>query len=180
MHIFNQRGNVFVIILVVLACLGGGIYWQQSRKAFAKSEAERLASAKATGELKSAEEAKALQQRIDASRSKSVLQSSLKAVDDVYARWKDAKQVASLTARISLAAPVGVLQGLKRETDALILPDCLQVGRTKLSEAMRLEIEGFLAFMGDTNFGKYVAQANTIDAEKLLLEYSAHRQACPQ
>ena len=25
----NQRGNVFVILLVVLACLGGGIYWRQ-------------------------------------------------------------------------------------------------------------------------------------------------------
>lgn len=176
----NQRGNVFVILLVVLACLGGGIYWQQSRKAEAKSEAARIAAAKQAEEIKASAELKALEQKIEAAKSKDVLQVSLKAADDLYARWKDGKQVAGLTSRIGLATPVANLQALRREADGLILPDCLKDGKANLLEAMKLEIEGFMAFMGDVNLGKFVAQANSDAAEKLLVSYEADRSMCPK
>lgn len=177
----NQRGRVLVIVLVLFALLGVGIYWQKARRAEARSEAERTAAAaKQAEEAKASVELKALQQQIDASKTKDVLQVSLKAADDLYARWKDAKQVAGLTSRISLATPVAALQAIRREAEGLIVPDCLKEGKTNLLEAMKLEIEGFLAFMGDVNMGKFVAQANTLSAEKLLTIYEADRSMCPK
>lgn len=176
-----QRGNVLVIVLVVFALLGGAIYWQKSRRAAAKSEEERVAAAaKQADEVKATTELKALQQQIEASKSKDVLQVSLKAADDVYARWKDGKEVANSTSRIGLATPVATLQAIRREADGLIVPDCLKVGKTNLLEAMKLEIEGFLAFMGDVNLGKYVAAANAESASKLLTLYEADRSMCPK
>lgn len=177
----NQRGNVLVIILVLFGLLGVGIFWQKSRSAAAKSEAQRIeAAAKQAEEVKASVELKALQQQLEAAKSKDVLQLSLKAVDDLYARWKDAKQVAGLTSRVGLATPVTALQALRREADGLIVPDCLKEGKANLLEAMRLEIEGFLAFMGDVDLGKYVARANTESAEKLQSLYEADRSMCPK
>lgn len=176
----SQRGNVLVIVLVLFGLLGIGIFWQKSRREAAKSEAQRIeAAARQAEEVKANAELKALQAQLEAAKSKDVLQVSLKAADDLYARWKDAKQVAGATSRIGLATPVAALQALRREADGLIVPDCLKDGKSNLMEAMRLEIEGFLAFMGDVNIGKYVARANTESADKLQTLYEADRSMCP-
>lgn len=189
----NQRGNVYqvlVVLLVLTACMAVAIYWQYSRKAAVRTEAEfaegaaryeatAAKQAKQAEEVKARTELKALQQQIEASKSKDVLQTSLKAADDVYAKWKDGKQVANLTGRGALAVPVAALQTLRRETEAMIVPDCLRNGKTNLLEAMKLEIDGFLAFMGDVNYGKYVAQTNSEAADKLLTGYEADRSMCP-
>lgn len=177
----RQRGNVFVIALVLIGLLAGGIFWQKSRREAAKSEAQRIeAAAKQAEVVKANAELKALQQQLEAAKSKDVLQVSLKAADDLYSRWKDAKQIAGLTSRVGLATPVAALQALRREADGLIVPDCLKAGKANLMEAMRLEIDGFLAFMGDVNIGKYVVQANTESADKLQTLYEADRSMCPK
>ena len=176
----NQRGNVFIILFVVLVLVGGLIYWQQSKKTAAKAEAVRLANAaKQENEAKVRIELEMLKQQVEAAKPKDALQVSLKAADDIYARWKDGKKIANLTGRINLATPVASLQALRREAENLIVPDCLKNGKTNLLEAMKLEIDGFLAFMGDVNFGKLVAQANADTAEKLLVGYEADRSMCP-
>lgn len=187
---FAQRGNaqqVFVVLLVLGVVMGTAIYWQTSRKAAARSELERTevaardaaTAAKHAEDVKAQTEIKALEQQIEATKSTDVLQMSLKAADDLYARWKDGNKVANLTSRVGLATPVAALQALRREAETLIVPDCLKPGKTNLLEAMRLEIEGFLAFMGDVNFGKLVAQANADEAAKLLMGYEADRSMCP-
>lgn len=177
----KQRGNVFVIMILVVALLAAGIYWQRSRKAAARSEAARVEELAKQAEVAKAQtELRALQQQIEAEKTKNVLQVSIKSAADLYAKWKDGVQVAQRTSRIGLAAPVATLQALRRDTEALIVPDCLKNGKVNLLEAMKLEIEGFLAFMGDTTMGKYVAQANSDAAEKLLLGFEADLSMCPR
>lgn len=177
----KQRGNVFVIMILVVALLAAGIYWQRSRKAAARSEAARVEELAKQAEVAKAQtELRALQQQIEAEKTKNVLEVSIKAAADLYAKWKDGVQVAQRTSRIGLAAPVAALQALRRDAEALIVPDCLKRGKANLLEAMKLEIEGFLAFMGDTNFGKFVAQANSEAADKLLTGFEADLSMCPR
>lgn len=45
---------------------------------------------------------------------------------------------------------------------------------------MKLEVDGFFAFMGDTTLGKYVAQANSEAAAKLLVSFDADISMCPK
>lgn len=181
MSFSKQRGNVFVIMIAVVALAVAGVYWKNSRRDAANNEAARVeALAKQAEENKAEAELKSLQLKIEAEKSKNVLSISIKSVDDLYAKWKDAIQVAQRTSRIGLATPVATLQALKRDAEGLIVPDCLKNGKVNLLDAMKLEIEGFLAFMGDTNLGKYVAQANSDAAEKLLLGFEADLSMCPR
>lgn len=181
MSFSKQRGNVFVIMIVVVTLAIAAIYWKNSRRDAAKNEAGRLeALAKQAKENKAEAELKSLQLKLETEKSKNALTTSIKSVNDLYAKWKDAIQVAQRTSRIGLATPVAALQALKREAEGLIVPDCLKNGKVNLLEAMKLEIDGFLAFMGDTNLGKYTALANSDAAEKLLLGFEADLSMCPK
>jgi hypothetical protein len=177
----KQRGNVLVILLLALALLVASAYWYRSKKTAAKAEAARIEEvAKQEAVAKAQSELKALQQQIDASKTKNVLEISIKSATDIYAKWKDGIEVAQRTSRVGLATPVATLQALRREAENLIVPDCLKTGKANLLEAMKLEIDGFLAFMGDTTMGKYVAQANSDAAAKLLVGFEADISMCPK
>lgn len=183
----KQTGTaVWLVLLVLIGVVFGAWQYKQARiaKQLQAAQAEQMAkiaadTAKQAEEARVSAERKALEEQIAASKVKDVLRTSLKAADDLYARWKDGKKVANLTSRIGLAGPVAALQALRRDADALIVPDCLKNGKASLLDAMALEIDGFLAFMGDTTMGKYVAQANADKAEKLLTGYEADRALCP-
>lgn len=175
----KQGGSVVWVVLLVLIGLVFGA-WQYNQIRTAKRlQTQQADAAKRAEETRVSAERKALEQQIAASKTKDVLHTSLKAADDLYVRWKDGKKVANMTGRIGLASPVSALQSLRREAEALIVPDCLKHGKASMLEAMTLEVDGFLAFMGDTNFGKYVAQANADKAEKLFTGYEADRAMCP-
>ena len=138
----RHTGNVhpvFIILIVLAALIGTTIYWQSAHKSAQRTETQRAEAAVQEAKDKQASiELKALEQQISAAKTTDPLQTSLKAADDLYARWKDGKQVANLTSRIGLATPVATLQALRRETEALIVPDCLKRGKTDLLAAMTL------------------------------------------
>lgn len=57
-------------------------------------------------------------------------------LNDVYARYKDARTIAGSTPRIALATPISNLQSLKREADALVVPKCLGNAKSFLTGGM--------------------------------------------
>jgi hypothetical protein len=67
---------------------------------------------------------------------------------DITARWDDANTLANSTSRMSLAPQIAVLQGIRREAEALNIPDCATVAHGYLIEYMNQTIDDYVAFMG--------------------------------
>lgn len=68
-------------------------------------------------------------------------------LNDVYARYKDARTVAGATARIALAMPVSNMQSIKREADALVVAKCLVFAKSLLTGGMLNVNAAFVDFM---------------------------------
>jgi hypothetical protein len=60
-------------------------------------------------------------------------------------RWSDAVQVARATPMIALAGPLGKMQEIHRETEALPVAQCAEHARNLLAKSMGLTIDSFLA-----------------------------------
>ena len=176
---FNERGNVLLVWLCCLAIMLGGGYWFNKAQKSAREESAQIAKQKEAKDRADAER-NALNQKIEDEKKKDVVQASLKAVDDMLTKWDDAIGVAQVTSRINLATPVTNLQTIKRDTEALIVPPCLNEGKNKLLEAMKTEIEGYMAFMSSADVGKHIAAAATAKSKELIEAYKAERAACPK
>lgn len=176
---FRQRGNVLLVWACCFVMLIGGGYWFNRAQKSAREESAKIEKQKEDKRKADAERI-ALEQKIEQEKKKDVVQASLKAVDDALGKWNDAVGVAQVTSRINLATPVTNLQTIRRETESLIVPPCLNEGKQKLLEAMKTEIEGYVAFMADTNTGKYLAAAATAKSKELVDAYKAERAACPK
>ena len=70
-------------------------------------------------------------------------------LDALRERWMDAFEIANSTARMSLAGPVGELQAIRREIDALEGPACARMAGRALYDHTESVIDGFLLFMQD-------------------------------
>jgi len=68
-------------------------------------------------------------------------------LNDVYARYKDARTVAGATARIALAMPVSNMQSIKREADALVVAKCLVFAKSMLTGGMLNINAAYVDFM---------------------------------
>lgn len=66
-------------------------------------------------------------------------------------RWDDASALAETTSRIALATQVAELQAIKRDVVSLAVPTCLAEAQRRLEESMAFRIEGYLAFMRDSD-----------------------------
>ena len=153
----NQRGNVLLIILVLIAvALVGGWQFKEYRareKAIAaqKLEFDRLAREAAI----------------------------LKRLDTMVVRWNDANMIASSTSRIALATPLTALQAIKREADAFAMPDCLKDGGSALISSMDNSVQGYLIFMrNDASLGAKRSEAWFADAANLMDSYKQSRSNC--
>ena len=129
---------------------------------------------KAKKELQDLKDQQAKQSNLD-ERSKALNQA-----DAIYTKWKDAETLAGVTARMNLAAQVAAMQAIRAEYKAVVVPQCLELGKAKLFEAMNLKIDGFLMFIADANLGKYIYAENNAKAEILVKEYNDIRAACIQ
>jgi hypothetical protein len=82
----------------------------------------------------------------------------------VAQRWDDAVDVAGATPRMALGAQVATLQEVRRDTQALEVPECLNKARTYLVRSMDAAIEGFIAFLAqesDASVGKHFDTADS-------------------
>lgn len=176
---FNERGNVLLVWICCFTILIGGAYWFNKAQKAAREETVQIAKQKEEKDKADAER-NALNQKIEDEKKKDVVQVSLKAVDAMLVKWDDAIGVAQVTSRINLATPVTNLQTIKRDTESLIIPPCLNEGKQKLLEAMKTEIEGYMAFMLSADTGKYIVAAATVKSKELIESYRAARAACPK
>lgn len=66
---------------------------------------------------------------------------------EVLTKWDDAKKIAASTSRMSLATPLATLQEIKRDTEALTVPACVQKTHDLLGVSMGYTIDGYLSFL---------------------------------
>lgn len=64
----------------------------------------------------------------------------------LYRRWVDAERLAFSTARIALAMPIASVQALKREAEALAVPECLSRAKSALNTLIGKSNEAVLRF----------------------------------
>lgn len=97
-----------------------------------------------------------------------------KGIDQLNAiekRWDDAYALASSTARIALATPVGELQNVKRDLEKLEVSECLIPAKEALSSYMNSNIANFLSFMAD-------ADSINFDSNTKIVEYFSIKTKC--
>lgn len=63
-------------------------------------------------------------------------------------KFSDAFKIAQSTPRISLSGPISDLQEIKRATDDVPVPACLEHAKELLVGGMQTSIDGSIAFMG--------------------------------
>lgn len=168
---------LWLILALAVAALAGAKSWsdakKRSREAAVAAEQQRQTSATVDRERQQFEA------KIAAEKSKSEYAKASDALTAAQARWKDAVRVADATSRVSLSGPVSNLQTIRRETEALMLPECLSSARKKLAEGMQVQIDGFLTFMANTGeMGKLLAGGKIEDGAKLIQEAQAEAERC--
>ena len=89
----------------------------------------------------------------------------------IESRWDDAHTLASSTARIALATPVGELQNVKRDLEKLEVSECLIPAKEALSSYMNSNIANFLSFMAYADYTNF-------DANKRIVEYFEIKAKC--
>lgn len=179
----TQRGYVLWVLLICIVLLVGGA-WRYSAH---KKEAAAAAALAAERAQKQAEKTRLETERAETERrlaaDRARLDSyahALRAFDETVARWEDAVKVANTTGRISLSGPVAKLQDLHRETEKLLAPPCLDVGKASLVKSMSHTVSGFLIFMrNELKLGDTLARADFEEADKVMEVYRDHRRACP-
>lgn len=177
---------LLVVLAVLVLAIGAAIYKNGSRKTAALEAAQRAAATAKEAELKQQQaradaERAALEKAQEEAKAKDALALALKAVDDLYVRWQDASTVAGTTSRIALSMPVATMQAIKREVENLIVPPCLAAGKTELVKGMQATIDGYLAFMLNTEKqGGMKLYLKFEEAKPHFVNFSADRQLCPK
>lgn len=99
-------------------------------------------------------------------------------LQDIKVRWESTRTLANSTARIALAPIVRDLQAERQELEKLNVTKCLTPAKDKLLTAMKINEEGFLAFMNDADLGKLVAQIKVKDMQKNIDDYTRISSMC--
>jgi len=173
-----ERGNVWIILLVLVAIVVGG--WQYSEHQEEKKRLELAAIAQKDLEAKREAERVALEQRLAQEKEqKNALIASNKALDAILARWEDAVNLAGTTGRIALSTPVSTLQTIRREAGDLTVVPCLVPAMEHLQKSMKSTIDGFITFMrNELKIGEELAQIDFRAATGHLSAFKQARQGC--
>jgi hypothetical protein len=104
---------------------------------------------------------------------------ALRPMDGVMSKWFDAASLATSAPRVSLAGPVATLQGIRREARAVIVPECMELGKAMALQSMDKTIEALLIFIANSG-GTGNAEANLKlgEATSFLQSYEKARRAC--
>ncbi|MBN1535229.1 MAG: zinc ribbon domain-containing protein [Anaerolineales bacterium] len=98
---------------------------------------------------------------------------------DIQLRWGDAIDIANSTPRIALSSPVANLQEIRRETQKVEVPHCMEELKTIYIDAMDYYIQGYMEFMQDadsTLAGEYIGMGNV--AALKVVEMIKEIEAC--
>lgn len=79
--------------------------------------------------------------------NKAAYNTAVAKINDIYARWKDADSLASVTPKIALSGPYATIQAIKREAGALVVPECLNGAMLDLNMGMTYVDSGYYSFM---------------------------------
>lgn len=174
----RQRGNVFVIILCLLAAVAGAWQFSEYRDRERKSRAALEEEAKADFERREREE---LERRVAAAEAeKDALRAALKNVDDLTAQWSDAVRVAGATSRIALSGPVSNMQALRRQAKELTVPPCLDRGKEDLLRSMDFSLEAYMTFMVHKDkIGDLLTGSLFDEAAAAMKAFNEARASCP-
>lgn len=175
----KQSGNVYLILLVAVACVLAAWQYSESR------DSKRLA---ANGETTKSETAqRELEQKALEDRQKQVehendaLKKSMAGLRDIESRWKDARRVATASSRIALSGPVASLQAIRREADTLVVPPCADLAKSELLKSMGFTVDAFFSFMREEGeMANILAGALLDDADKAYKSYEQGLTACPK
>lgn len=186
----RNRGNVLVMALVLVAAIVGA--WQYSeyrsnQRKLQEAAAQAQRQREAEEQQRKVEEAlrqaelKAMQEReAEAKKQKDALVQALKAVDDFVVRWEDAARVAGVTSRIALSGQVTAMQTLKREAATLVVPPCLDAGKTSLDKSINVTIEAYMIFIVEKgDLGKELTSSLLKVAHENMDAFKKARASCP-
>lgn len=95
----------------------------------------------------------------------------LESVDDLMARWQDAKSIVERAPRINLAGPVADLQAIRREAGDLAPPPCAVGVQESLESYMESVIQMVLLFMAKEPDD--VVESERANVARLREQYSA-------
>jgi len=85
--------------------------------------------------------------------SQNAVQSYYDDYSKILSSWEDADKVAGATGRISLGPIILTMQSVKRELDFSTPPTCLEAGVGKVVLGMESSIDGYIAFMKESDNG---------------------------
>ena len=90
-------------------------------------------------------------------------------LSDLYRRWADTERLALSTSRIALSGPTSAMQALRREAEAMKVPQCLAAPHKSLTALVTKSTEALLQFMGKEELTGMVYQV--VDRRKLIPEF---------
>lgn len=188
----KQEGFGFLHVLaIILAVVIGGAVWKQHTKneqsaariaeieRNTKAEAERQAVIENQKKLDA--EKLAFNEKVAREATKSEYEKSMATLVSLHSRWIDAVKLADSTSRVALATPLANLQQIKRDTEALMVPDCYTAKKKSLVAHMDATIDGFIAFMqNQVGLGERFARMHFEEATKHLGDYTSSTATCPK
>ncbi|MES2186636.1 MAG: hypothetical protein V4505_18940 [Pseudomonadota bacterium] len=185
-----QSGRIWLVLLVILALgMGTTVFIKEKHRRAEQAEAQRVETERRQAEQRQAEAEKRradeeraeLAERAKKSQQVDLLAQSLKAIDDVVAKWGDAQRVAGATSRIALSGPMSSLQAIRREADAVVVPSCLSSAKGDLLQGMSTIIDAFIAFsVNSAKMGELDAAIKFEAAKPMFERFTTARAACPK
>lgn len=77
-----------------------------------------------------------------------------------FQAFNDAFDIAERTSRIALSGPIAEIQKIKRETETIEVPTCLEPAKHELLLSMDTALNGFLAFLAEESDATVSAHFN--------------------
>ena len=151
----NQRGFGFLhIVAILFFAIAAGIGYQQYRK---KVEAEAIAEAQ-----KKETEAR----RVNAEK----ITGQIIAMVEISRELNSATDLAGATARIALAPQVQRIQEIQFRIGKLSADGCAAPAKEALENQAQLSVDGFIAFMGKSEFDSHLKLFESTKQNLVFLE----------
>ncbi len=100
---------------------------------------------------------------------------SMVKIEAAYADWNESNKIAMSIPRIALATPLAKLQEIKKRVADISATGCAAEAKNKLTNAMDMQINGFIAFLKDESSS---ASEAMLLATAKFIEYNSLTETC--